>query len=71
MDGARGRPARDRPRVVAGVPAGAAHGEGRDVRSARWWLSHSEYAELESGRMAVFERTAEVVELVSAFLDRD
>ncbi|WP_405970341.1 alpha/beta hydrolase [Streptomyces sp. NBC_00988] len=34
-------------------------------------VKNSEYAELESGHMVVFEKTAELVQLVSEFLDRD
>lgn len=34
-------------------------------------IDDSEYAELESGHMVVFEKTAELVELVAEFLDRE
>ncbi|WP_406180887.1 alpha/beta fold hydrolase [Streptomyces sp. NBC_01006] len=34
-------------------------------------VAGSEYAELESGHMVIFEKTAELVELLTGFLDRD
>ncbi|CAL9374323.1 putative protein [Streptomyces sp. enrichment culture] len=40
----------------------------REIHAA---VAGSEYAELESGHMVIFEKTAEVVELLGGFLDRD
>ncbi|MFK0048697.1 alpha/beta fold hydrolase [Streptomyces sp. NPDC090741] len=34
-------------------------------------VAGGEYAELESGRVVIFEKTAELVELLTGFLDRD
>ena len=40
----------------------------REIHQA---VKDSEYAELESGHMVVFEKTAELVQLITEFLDRD